>query len=1216
MIFVRDFLFDQQVLISPSANPSPKVSIILPTYCRCKEGLLERSIKSVLAQRFTDFELLIMDDGSTDGSADLIERYRAKDPRIIHVRHEQNSGLPGLRVNEGIELARGEYLAFQFDDDVWLENALQDLVSEAQRHPEPVVVVGRAQMNTRLGKASIPPANVELVDLMVNNRFANNSVLFPRHLVNTLGMYDPHIGMRRLTDWDLWLRYYRRVPFVIIDRIVANVYESNVGAIGVTVPWDLSLFRYIHNIPRDHLLTLQSWRDYPVDGLNIGGVEVKGEIRRRLYEDQIVPFYFKHRHQFPNLGSFPATLLPSPRKYFLYTKQSYDVCNDVTITHYDRQAHQRGSFKGYYQPLDEVTSNWVREADLALLMRSVEDKALEISAQAQASGRPLGLYLDDDLFTFHEYGPTFDYLAPGRPLYRNLAELASQADAILVTNDFIARSASVHNPRIIPHNNTVPDEYLPAQPHPRGAPLRIGYAGTGYRIEEFRLLWDAFVRISQEYGEQICFEFWGIDISDLPALASPVVQRPFTFSYLYYLDELKKSGFDIMVSPLLEQPRPRLGKSLIKYYETAVAGALGIFSDSPQYAALLHGVTCLKARNEPESWYQALKDAIEMSSADFDRLRSNCLAHVREEYSASAQIDLHEAALRALEFHGKTRAGRHADGRPRVVYVLHSAHYGGAEIQLWRRLRLMKRYGIQPVVVIPAVLKDTENGRRLKDAMALEGIELEAVEYTCFTEPRSPTEFFSALEHSQIEALLKKHSPVLVHTVTFIPSFGQVCLKMGIPHVATLYAVQDDFAWQGDAPGFVHCSLVQSDCLRYAKRWGELLQTPYVCSRDVAPESAFKLGQRRAFQNYEIDRDNAPVKPLKLVVTGTFQARKQQLETILAAGRLKKEGYKFRLDFYGYTHFFPEYLQQCQMAIQSWDLHDVVAIHEFSEAIEQILEDADILLSLSTYESFPGSIKDAMAAGVFVVATPVGGVAELIINGVSGLLCKGTSVEDLVEGMRRALDLTPEQRRRIAEQARHVARLELHPHRAANDLFRMYNMALDAMAEGKSISASPSISPALPAERHTRARIKAPAGPPVGLMPIGAGVLYTLTPEQPQWNGLDVLFETNSRPTTGQLQLKVFTQSGDLLRTATRDVNNLREAGWLELRFPSIQNAAGQTFNLELKFISASPGALVSLYESSPPKPWLVRALNRILRKAGFRLRGGQLHCQLWYDQD
>jgi hypothetical protein len=138
--------------------------------------------------------------------------------------------------------------------------------------------------------------------------------------------------------------------------------------------------------------------------------------------------------------------------------------------------------------LDEVTSNWVREADLALLMRSVEDKALEISAQAQASGRPLGLYLDDDLFTFHEYGPTFDYLAPGRPLYRNLAELASQADAILVTNDFIARSASVHNPRIIPHNNTVPDEYLPAQPHPRGAPLRIGYRRWPRRLSKGRLL--------------------------------------------------------------------------------------------------------------------------------------------------------------------------------------------------------------------------------------------------------------------------------------------------------------------------------------------------------------------------------------------------------------------------------------------------------------------------------------------------------------------------------------------------------------------------------------------------------------------------------------------------------------------------------------------------------------------------------------------------------
>jgi hypothetical protein len=122
MILIRDFLADQKILIPPDANPSPTVSVVLPTYRRFKEGFLERSIKSVLAQKFEDFELLVIDDGSTDGSYDLVENFRARDPRVIHVRHEQNSGIHTVRLNEGIDLARGKYIAFQFDDDLcWVE---------------------------------------------------------------------------------------------------------------------------------------------------------------------------------------------------------------------------------------------------------------------------------------------------------------------------------------------------------------------------------------------------------------------------------------------------------------------------------------------------------------------------------------------------------------------------------------------------------------------------------------------------------------------------------------------------------------------------------------------------------------------------------------------------------------------------------------------------------------------------------------------------------------------------------------------------------------------------------------------------------------------------------------------------------------------------------------------------------------------------------------
>lgn len=1214
MLYVQDFLHDQKIISSLSAPSSPTVTIILPTFSRCKSGQLERSLNSVLAQGFEDFELLVMDDGSTDGSNELIERFRAKDPRIIHVRHEHNSGLPALRVNEGIELARGRYLAFQFDDDIWRKTALADLVVEAEHHSEPVVVVGRAMFATKAGKNLLPEKEVDIVYLYENNRFANNSILFPRSLVEKYGMYDPHIGMRRLTDWDLWLRMIKHVQFITIDQVVSEVFESNVGAIGLTVPWDLTLFRFLHSIPRDHMLTPSIWRDYEVDSLRIGGVELSGDIKRRVYEEQIVPYYLKIRHAFPDLGGFPAAYSPTTLKTVVFTKQSYDVSNDVTFNSYDTLADQRGSYKSYYQPLSEIKPDWVNETEMLILMRTVEDKALSLVNQAMEARLPVGLYLDDNLFTFHEYGSTFGYLAPGTPYYENLSDITRQVDAVLVTNDYIGSAVQPLNPRILPHNNTIPNEHLPAEPHDRNSgQLRIGFVGTSYRIEEFRLLWDALVRISEEYGERLVFEFWGIDVSSLPKLSSSLIQKQFTFSYDYYLESLKTANFDILLSPLLDHPSPRLGKSLIKYYETAIAGALGIFSDVPQYYALPDGLTCLKVMNDAENWYQVLHKAIEMQPAEFDLMRKLCLEHVREEFTVTGQIDLHEAALRAIEFHAKTRSKRYADGKPRVIYVLHSAHLGGAEIQLLRRLRLAMKYGIQPVVVIPSVLKDTENAKYLKNTLEREGIRLETVEYTCFTEPRSPAEFFSELERNQIRELLERCQPTLVHTVTFIPSFGQTCQEMKIPHVNTLYAVEDDFAWESGRPDFVHCNVVQSDCLRYATRWGQLLGVAKICSRDMATESLFKLGQHKFLQTIGKAGHADHHKQPRLVVTGTFQERKQQLETIEAIGHLKREGIDFELTFYGYSHFFPEYMEQCRQAIKTWELEERVFLRDFSEDIDQILADADMLLSLSTYESFPGSIKDALAAGVLVVATPVGGVSELIIDNISGILCTGTSVEELASGVRRAILLPSEKRQKIAEHGRNIARLELHPYRTANDLFRMYNMAIDINSDGqKTITAYAMADEIVPHAANVRSRVKSPSGQPSSLMPIGPGIVYAIVSEKEGWYGLDVLIETNQRPSSGELILKVSTPAGNLLRVVSTDMT-AQQAGWIEMRFSPIINSINQQFHLEFTLENAKPQTLLSLYQDSPPKAKVIRIFKRFLRLLGIRLRGDQLYCRMWY---
>jgi glycosyltransferase involved in cell wall biosynthesis len=98
----------------------PKVSVIIPTYNRAH--LIGRSIKSVLDQTFIDFELIVVDDGSTDNTEEVVKAYN--DQRIRYIRYTKNRGAPAAR-NTGIRAARGEYIAFNDSDDEWLPQKLE-----------------------------------------------------------------------------------------------------------------------------------------------------------------------------------------------------------------------------------------------------------------------------------------------------------------------------------------------------------------------------------------------------------------------------------------------------------------------------------------------------------------------------------------------------------------------------------------------------------------------------------------------------------------------------------------------------------------------------------------------------------------------------------------------------------------------------------------------------------------------------------------------------------------------------------------------------------------------------------------------------------------------------------------------------------------------------------------------------------------------------------
>ena len=108
---------------------NPKISIIIPVYNA--EKYVGACIESLLAQSFSDFECILVNDGSTDGSSAVCREYAKKDPRVIHIDQE-NQGVCGAR-NTGLDAARGETITFVDSDDWMDENGLEILYNEYLR---------------------------------------------------------------------------------------------------------------------------------------------------------------------------------------------------------------------------------------------------------------------------------------------------------------------------------------------------------------------------------------------------------------------------------------------------------------------------------------------------------------------------------------------------------------------------------------------------------------------------------------------------------------------------------------------------------------------------------------------------------------------------------------------------------------------------------------------------------------------------------------------------------------------------------------------------------------------------------------------------------------------------------------------------------------------------------------------------------------------------
>ena len=211
-----------------AVGDSGLISVVLPTYNRA--STLPRAIASILGQGWREFELLVIDDGSSDGTAELVGAI--DDPRVRYVRQPKNGGVSAAR-NRGVELARGEWIAFQDSDDEWLPDFLSSMRGAAQQLGEGyglIVCCLRCPEDPffSYGPLAGEPRALDFGARILTRLPPTNCWMARRDALLRAGLFDT--GLQQFEDWELALRMSESCRVGLLNE-VQQIYHRTPGSL-------------------------------------------------------------------------------------------------------------------------------------------------------------------------------------------------------------------------------------------------------------------------------------------------------------------------------------------------------------------------------------------------------------------------------------------------------------------------------------------------------------------------------------------------------------------------------------------------------------------------------------------------------------------------------------------------------------------------------------------------------------------------------------------------------------------------------------------------------------------------------------------------------------------------------------------------------------------------------------------------------------------------
>ena len=229
-------------------NTQTLISIIMPMHNSAT--FVGEAIESVLAQSYREWELIIVDDESTDASVSIVEAYAQKDPRIRLFRNPKPIKMPSAPRNMGLSMAKGRYIAFLDSDDMWLPEKLTQQIPLMQ-NPQVAIVYSNYEKMTESGKKTgrviKAPRQADYKKLLRGNVIGNLTGIYDKEKVGIVPFLNIHHE-----DYAMWLSILKRGFIAQNTGTVAARYRLSSSSVSTNkyrvLSWQWNIYRNIEHI--------------------------------------------------------------------------------------------------------------------------------------------------------------------------------------------------------------------------------------------------------------------------------------------------------------------------------------------------------------------------------------------------------------------------------------------------------------------------------------------------------------------------------------------------------------------------------------------------------------------------------------------------------------------------------------------------------------------------------------------------------------------------------------------------------------------------------------------------------------------------------------------------------------------------------------------------------------------------------------------------------